>query len=69
MIRTQPDHAEIRIDGDPWPDPSGNDLAVHLPAGRHVVEVRATGYQPFTTEVDIGPGETAPLNVKLPRFR
>ena len=67
VIRAQPDHAEVRIDGDLWPDPPGEDLVVHLPAGRHVIEVRSKGHQPFSTEIEIGPGETAPLNVKLPR--
>jgi hypothetical protein len=66
-IHTQPEDAGVWIDGEIWPqDPSG-ELVVHLPAGRHAVEIRGEGYQAFSTEVEIQEGETTPLNVKLPR--
>ena len=67
VIQTQPDRAEVWIDGQLWPRARPGELVVHLPAGRHVVEVRAEGHRAFSTEVEVGATETTPLNVKLPR--
>jgi hypothetical protein len=33
------------------------------------VEVRGEGNRPFSTELEVGAGETTPLDVKLPRSR
>jgi hypothetical protein len=66
VVRTQPDRAEIWIDGEPWPGDRGEELQVHLPAGRHRVEVRGPGHRSFSTEIEIEAGQAVPLNVKLP---
>jgi hypothetical protein len=69
MIRVQPADAEVLIDGERWNGPDGERLVVQVTDGRHRVEVRKEGYQPFTTEVDMRGGETLPLNVSLARTR
>jgi hypothetical protein len=66
-IHTQPADAEVWIDGEVWPRAPSGELVVHLPEGRHTVEIRSEGHRTFSTEVEIGAGETTPLNVKLPR--
>jgi hypothetical protein len=68
VLRVQPEGAEILIDGERWQGPEGEDrLVVQVSEGRHRVEIRKDGYKPFTTEVDVRPGGTTPLNVSLPR--
>jgi hypothetical protein len=65
-IRVQPEGAEVLIDGEPWQGPEGHDrLVVHLAPGRHRIEVRKDGYEPFSTTVTVQPGQTAALNVSL----
>jgi hypothetical protein len=66
-VRVQPDDAEVYIDGEPWTAPPGQQLVVQLPVGRHRVEIRRTGYQTYSADVDVSPGETVPLNVSLLR--
>jgi hypothetical protein len=69
-IRVQPDDAEVLIDGERWEGTSGDErLVVQLAPGSHRVEVRKDGYRVFTTDVNVRPGETAPLNVSLSRPR
>ncbi len=67
-VRFQPADAEVLIDGEPW---QGIDrdhrLLVNLPAGSHRVEVRKAGHQPFSTDVEVRAGETATVNVSLPK--
>ena len=36
------------------------------PEGRHHIEVHKTGFDSFSTEVDVRPGESTPINVSLP---
>jgi hypothetical protein len=65
-LRVQPEDAEIFIDGELWGSMVGfEQLVVHLPEGRHRIEIRRAGFQSFTTEVEIRRGEATPLNVKL----
>jgi hypothetical protein len=65
-IHAQPADAEVVIDGDPWGSLEGFEaLVIHLPAGRHRIEIRREGYESFVTEVDIRANETTPLNVRL----
>jgi hypothetical protein len=67
-VRFQPADAEVLIDGEPWQGADHeNRLLVNLPAGSHRVEVRKAGHQPFTTDVDVRPGETTTVNVSLPK--
>jgi len=66
VIRVQPAGAEILIDGDQWQGPEGDErLVIQLGEGSHHIEVRKDGYRTFSTDVQIHPGETAPLNVAL----
>jgi hypothetical protein len=67
-IRVQPADAEVLIDGERWEGPSTEEaLVVQLAPGSHRVEVRKDGYRPFITQVDVRSGQTAPLNISLPR--
>jgi hypothetical protein len=66
-LRTQPGDATVRVDGQEWDRPSGDDpLVIDLAAGTHRVEVRKDGFRPYTREVEIRPGDTTTLNVSLP---
>ena len=70
MIRVQPAGSDVLIDGEARRGPDGDDrLLVQVTEGRHHIEVRKEGYQPFTTEVDVRGGESLPLTVSLPRTR
>jgi hypothetical protein len=65
-IRIHPSDAQIWIDGDRWPSTPGEEQTViHLRPGRYRVEIRKEGREPFETEVEVLPGETTSLNVKL----
>jgi hypothetical protein len=65
-IRVQPVDADVLIDGERWQLASGEEnLEVQVSEGRHVIEVRREGYQSFSTSVEVGRGETTPLNVSL----
>jgi len=66
-IRVQPDSAEILIDGEHWSGRTNDRLVVQLSPGRHVVEIRLSGYRTFSTEVEIRDGQTTPLNISLTR--
>ena len=68
MLRVQPAGAEVLIDGDHWQGPEGQErLVVQVAAGTHRIEVQKDGYVTFTTQIDVGSGDTTPLNVSLPR--
>ena len=68
-IRVQPAGAEITIDGEPWRGPQGAErLVVHLAAGTHRVEIRAEGFDPFVTAIEIRKGEVTVLNVSLAKL-
>lgn len=67
-IRVQPGGATVRIDGERWDGPSNDErLIVQVAEGHHVIEVERDGYEPFTTEIDVQRGETAPVNISLRR--
>ena len=66
-LRVQPADAIVTIDGERWDSPGGGSrLLVQLAAGQHHVEVRKDGYRPYSTTVELRPGETQTLNVSLP---
>lgn len=68
VIRVQPSGADVLIDGEHWSGPEGEErLVVQLSEGQHVVEIRKAGYRATTTEVQVRPGETIPINVSLSR--
>ena len=65
-ISVRPGDADLTIDGEPWRIGSSRErLLIQLSEGRHVVEVKRQGYRPFSTEVQVKPGETTPLNISL----
>ena len=67
-LRVQPGVANVRIDGEHWDGPEGDErLVVQLAAGRHVIEIHKDGYREYMTEVNVRSGETATLNVALTR--
>lgn len=67
-IRVQPGGAEILIDGERWEGPSGDErLIVQVSEGRHRIEIRKEGYEPFSAEKDVRPGVTESVNVSLAR--
>jgi hypothetical protein len=67
-IQARPTDAEVLIDGERWPITEHTGLLqLQLPPGRHRVEVRAPGLQPFDREVAVRAGETTTVNVALTR--
>ncbi len=65
-LRVQPGETNVRIDGERWEGPQGDDrLIVQLSAGRHVLNIQRDGYREYMTEVTVRSGETATLNVAL----
>jgi hypothetical protein len=65
-IRVQPANATILIDGERWDGPQGQDrLLVEVAEGPHRVEIQRDGFEPYTTTVNVRPGETAAINVSL----
>ena len=66
-IRVQPDDAVILVDGERWQTSSGERIEIQVSPGPHRIEVQKGGYQTFTTNVQVRPGETAAVNVSLTR--
>jgi hypothetical protein len=67
-IRVQPGDAEVLIDGERWEGPADDEaLIVQVAPGEHRIEIRKEGYRSYTTQVDVRAGQTAPINVSLPR--
>lgn len=64
-LRVQPASAEVTIDGQRWVSSDEGHFLVQLPEGMHRIEVTRAGYRPFSTDIDVGDGETMPLNVSL----
>ncbi len=66
-IRVQPGDAVVVIDGERWDSPEGGSrLIVQLAAGPHRVEVRKDGFKPYTSTIQVRPGEPLSLNISLP---
>jgi PEGA domain-containing protein len=65
-IRVQPENATVLIDGERWEGPQGQErLIVQVSEGPHQIRIQKEGYEPFTTNITVRRGETAPLNVSL----
>ena len=65
-LRVEPDGVVIRVDGERWDGPSGDErLVVQVHEGHHVIEAERDGYERFTTEVNVRAGETAPISITL----
>jgi hypothetical protein len=66
-VNFRPPTAEVFVDGERWVSPeSSGPLVIQLAPGRHTVDVRAPGYRPFSTVVEVHRGEATPVNVILP---
>ncbi len=67
-VRVLPADADVLIDGERWTGPADQDrLVVQLSAGRHHIEIRKDGYETYSGDVEVAPGDTIPLNVSLLR--
>ncbi len=67
-IRVQPADADVLIDGERWEGPADEEaLVIQMAPGPHRIEVRKDGYRGYTVQVDVRAGQTAPINVSLPR--
>jgi hypothetical protein len=67
VIRVQPSGADVLVDGERWQGPEGSErLVIQVSAGSHRIEVRKEGTVPFSTTIQVRPGESVPLNVSLP---
>ena len=67
-VRVQPADADVLIDGERWEGPSNDEaLVLEIAPGPHRVKVRKNGYRGYATQIDVQAGETAPINVSLPR--
>lgn len=64
-LYVQPASAEVTIDGQRWVSSDGGHFIVQVPVGKHRVDVSLPGYRQFTTEIEVGDGQTIPLNVSL----
>jgi hypothetical protein len=70
VMRIQPAETDVLIDGEHWRGPSDDErLVVQLTEGRHRLEVRKEGYQPFTSDVEVRRNESVPINVSLVQGR
>jgi hypothetical protein len=65
-IRVQPADAVVLVDGERWQS-SGDRLDIQVTPGAHRIDVQKGGYQPFTTSVQVRPGETSAVNISLTR--
>ena len=67
-LRVQPGDAVVQIDGERWDNPDGGSrLVVQLAAGPHRLEVRKDGFRPYSTTIQVRPGEPQTINVVLPQ--
>jgi hypothetical protein len=60
-IFAQPTSAEAD-DGQRWATSEGHFMQCQP---EHRIEVKKSGYRQFTTEIEVGDGQTVPLNVSL----
>ena len=68
-IRVQPAGATVLIDGERWEWPEGESrLVVDIPEGTHRIEVQREGHAPQSTTVVVRRGQTATVNISLPRL-
>lgn len=66
-LRVQPEDAIVTIDGQRWDSPQGGSrLTVQLAPGSHRIEVTKDGFRPYSSTVEIRPGQPQNLNISLP---
>lgn len=63
-LAVEPPGGELRVDGKLWSLPSGK-KTIELPAGRHVIEYRATGHEPRTQAIDLAADQQHELRIAL----
>jgi hypothetical protein len=69
-VRIQPPGTTVTIDGEPRPGSQWDEvLLVQLPEGPHRVQIEKKGYEPFSGEFDLRPGQTTNVTVSLQRRR
>ena len=68
-VRVLPLDAEVSVDGQRWVSSEIGHFVLHLPAGKHRVEVNKSGHQSFSADIEIADGTTVPLNVSLVGIR
>lgn len=64
-IRVQPADAIVLIDGERWQSSGLDRLNVAVPEGPHRIEIRKEGFETYSSEITMGPGQTVPINVSL----
>lgn len=64
-LRVDPGDAEIRIGSATWAAGAEGRASISLPEGRHTLEVRKPGYEPYVQDILIRPGGTLRLTVTL----
>ena len=67
-IRVVPVNADVFVDGARWRSTNALDpIVVRLSEGTHTIEIRKSGYDPYSSEIEVRAGETETLNVSLKR--
>jgi hypothetical protein len=65
-IRVQPADADVFVDGERWTTTDIQErLVIQLSDGKHRIEIKKTGYETYTSEIQIRRGETRTVNVSL----
>ena len=64
-LSVQPGDAEVLVDGTPWRVQTQDRQLIELPEGRHNIQIRKSGFVGYLTDVQIRPGETTTLDVRL----
>ena len=64
-IRVQPVDAVVLIDGERWQSSGQDRLIVEVPEGPHRIEIMKEGFDTYSTEITMAPGQTTPINVSL----
>jgi PEGA domain len=70
LLRVRPSDAEVLVDGETWAAPENEDqFVIELAEGPHRIEVRKSGFQTYTTTVNVRRGQSVRLNVSLTSAR
>jgi hypothetical protein len=64
-LSVQPSDAEVLVDGTPWNGAGQDRLTLDLSEGRHNIQIRKRGFVGYLTDVQVRPGETTNLEVRL----
>lgn len=64
-LRVQPADASLLIDGQRWLSSDPNRFLLHVPVGKHKIEVTKDGYRSYESVVDVTETGTVLLNIAL----